>query len=68
MAKVNIYIFAILTILAIHLRLLTIFLRWLQKMWSEPGIEKLLYLLIASWISTLENRDHLAGCVITQSF
>ena len=65
MAKVNIYIFAILTILAIYLRLLTIFLRWLQEMWSEPGIEKILYLLIALWISTLENGDHLASCVMT---
>ena len=59
-----IYIFAILTILAIHLRLLTIFLRWLQEMWSGPGIKKLLYLLIASWISALENGGYLASWLV----
>jgi len=46
------YEFTILIILTMYLALLTNALRWLQKIWSEPRVDKLLYLLI-----TLINLD-----------
>ena len=52
--------FAILMILATYLALSTNALRWLQKIWSKPGVDKLLHLLMVLINSALENSGHSA--------